>query len=318
MVLRHENRELVFRKENFKYVHQFYECTDSGERFTDTKLDEANIFQVYNQYRAKYGIPFPDEIKEIRKQYGLSASKMSSILGFGDNQYRLYENGDMPSEANGKIIMSIKNPYVFETFILNSQNQISTEEMEKIMERISDLKLKYNENDKRKVLFHGLRRDIFNGFAEQRIGKLKNILLFFLEGTDGVFQTKMNKLLFYADFLCYKRTGRGISGLSYKAIQRGPVPQRWDRIYSFYDDIQQEIVIFPNGIEGCKIITSLSPDKQSFTDYELEVLRDVKQRFISESSNSISELSHSENAWSQYEGTNQLISFNLAFELKAI
>ena len=101
--LRHELSELTFRKEKFQYVHQFYECDETKERFTTTALDEVNVGQVYNQYRAKYGIPFPDEIKRIRQRYGLPASKMSQILGFGDNQYRLYENGDMPSEGHPSV-----------------------------------------------------------------------------------------------------------------------------------------------------------------------------------------------------------------------
>ena len=58
-----EPSTLVFRKETFHYVHQFYECQDSHERFTTSELDEANLAQVYNQYRAKYGIPFPEEIR---------------------------------------------------------------------------------------------------------------------------------------------------------------------------------------------------------------------------------------------------------------
>ncbi|MCD8555331.1 MAG: hypothetical protein LRY59_01565, partial [Bacteroides graminisolvens] len=97
VALQQENSELMFRKEKFQYVHLYYQCEDTKERFTTTEIDELNLSQVYNQYRVKYGIPFPDEIKRIRQMYELSASKMSEILGFGDNQYRLYENGDMPS-----------------------------------------------------------------------------------------------------------------------------------------------------------------------------------------------------------------------------
>lgn len=97
--LKHEVSELTYRKETFKYVHLYYECDETKERFTTTELDEVNIGQIYNQYRAKYGIPFPDEIASLRKQYGLPAIKMSRILGFGDNQFRLYENSDMHSEA---------------------------------------------------------------------------------------------------------------------------------------------------------------------------------------------------------------------------
>lgn len=53
---------------------------------------------------------------------------MSEILGFGENQYRLYENGDMPSEANGKVLMSIMNPEIFLTFVLNAREQFSEDE----------------------------------------------------------------------------------------------------------------------------------------------------------------------------------------------
>ena len=128
-----EPSTLVYRKETFHYVHQFYECQDSHERFTTSELDEANLAQVTNQYRAKYGIPFPDEIKRIRQHYGLPAVKMSEILGFGENQYRLYENGEMPSEANGKVLMSIMNPEIFLAFMLNARGLFSVDEFATII-----------------------------------------------------------------------------------------------------------------------------------------------------------------------------------------
>ena len=36
-----EPSTLVFRKETFHFVHQFYECQDSHERFSTSELDEA-------------------------------------------------------------------------------------------------------------------------------------------------------------------------------------------------------------------------------------------------------------------------------------
>ena len=207
--LRHELSELTFRKEKFQYVHQFYECDETKERFTTTALDEVNVGQVYNQYRAKYGIPFPDEIKRIRQRYGLSASKMSQILGFGDNQYRLYENGDMPSEANGKILMSIQNPHIFESFVTNARNQFEKDEFAKILNKVKSVKTDANDAFIKDYIFNGSRRDIFNGYATQSVSKLKNIILFYIEKYHGVFFTMMNKLLFYTDFYSYKIVGIG-------------------------------------------------------------------------------------------------------------
>lgn len=100
--------------------------------------------QIYNQYRTKYGIPFPDEIRSTRRKYGLSATKMSVILGFGENQYRLYENGDMPSLTNGRILKTIQVPAVFATFVEAAKNLLNTEEYDKIMLCIEELENESN------------------------------------------------------------------------------------------------------------------------------------------------------------------------------
>lgn len=81
--------------------------------WTTTELDEANLFQVYNQYRAKHGIPFPDEIAGLRKHYGISAAKMAQILGFGINQYRMYEDGEVPSISNARTIIAARRKQCF-------------------------------------------------------------------------------------------------------------------------------------------------------------------------------------------------------------
>ena len=152
----------------------------------------------------------------------------------------------------------------------------------------------------------------------QSIDKLKNILLYFIEKGSGVFFTKMNKLLFYTDFLAYRMTGKGMTGLAYKAITHGPVPIRWDRIYSFYDDISQEIVQFNDGRAGTKLTSNLSPDLSVFSDDEKEMLEYVFQRFKKETPTQISETSHQEDAWKQYLNSDKLINFEMAFSLKAI
>ena len=318
VTLCHEISELFFRKEKFQYVHLFYVCDETKERFTTTQLDEVNMGQVYNQYRVKYGIPFPDEIRKIRNRYGLSAAKMSQILGFGDNQYRLYENGDMPSEANGKILMSIMDLRFFESFVNNARNQMGDEEYEKIIGKLMSLQPDKNGNYNKDYLFCNYRRGIYNGYVIQSIDKLKNILLFYIEKFNGVFFTMMNKLLFYTDFYHYKLYGKGMSGLAYKAMKYGPVPVRWDRIYSFFNDIDQEIVRFEQGMEGTRLVSPKAPDMTDFSLDEKRVLEIVFHRFKLNSSSEISETSHAEEAWLKYVETNSLIDYSMAFDLKAL
>lgn len=317
VILQQEDAELIFRKERFQYIYLYYQCEDTEEKFTTTEIDDINLSQVYNQYRIKYGIPFPDEIKHVRKMYELSASKMSEILGFGDNQYRLYENGDMPSEANGKIISSIKEPSIFKVFVENAKHQFDSKEYEKILVKLNRAIEYKKANINEELIFSSYTRGIYNGYAMQSYNKLKNILLHFIKKYNGVFNTKMNKLLFYTDFLSYKTYGYGISGLAYKAIQFGPVPVRWDRVYSMIDDIYPEIVEFSSGNCGTKLCSDLSPDYSDFSKEEIDILDIVFDKFKDTSASDISEISHKENAWKKYYAKNQMIDYNEAFTLLA-
>lgn len=321
MKLVYEKRTSNFRGEEYEFEHTAWLCEDTGEQFTTDESDTASFLQVTNQYRAKYGIPYTDEIISVRKRYGISAAKMSLILGIGVNQYRLYEQGEVPSVSNGRMIRSVMNPKVMLEMVESSRNEMSLTDYEKIVNKVKSViadseayKLGQYES---KWLF-AVPRGAGNGYAQQSIDKLKNILLYFIEKSGGVFFTKMNKLLFYADFVAYRQTGKGITGLAYKAIQHGPVPVRWDRIYSFYDEINQEIVQFSDGRAGTKLVSKLSPDMTEFDEDELKVLEFVCERFKSETPTQISETSHQEEAWKQNIDSDQLINYEMAFTLKAI
>ena len=85
-----------FRKEKYSVHVRYYICEDTGERFTTTDQDTLLFNDLYSQYRIRHGIPFPDEIQAVRERYSLTCSCISKILGFGTNQYALYEKGQMP------------------------------------------------------------------------------------------------------------------------------------------------------------------------------------------------------------------------------
>jgi uncharacterized phage-associated protein len=317
----YEPDTMTFRGEKFDCIYTSYCDDESGESFTTTESDSAWWNQVTNQYRAKYGLPYTDEIIDVRKRYGVSAAKMSQILGIGVNQYRLYEQGEVPSVSNGRMIRSVMNPKVMLEMVESSKNEMSKSEYERIVSKvkavIAESEAYKLEQYETKRLF-SVPRGAENGYAQISIDRLKNILLFFISKGNGVFFTKMNKLLFYADFMAYRVTGKSVSGLAYKAIAHGPVPMRWDRIYSFFDEIDQEIVQFSDGREGTKLVSKLSPDMAEFSDDELKILEYVSQRFKNETPTQISETSHEEEAWKKYKDSDKLISFEMAFTLKAI
>lgn len=316
--------KVIYRPDTVSYRGEEYPCVvtlfqdeDGGEPFTTTESDTVWFNQVTNQYRAKYGIPYTDEIIALREKYGLSATKMSAILGFGVNQYRLYEMGEVPSESNGKLIRSAMNPRTFLDLVNNSRHQLTDREYTKIAARVQEVINQipdwYEERRAVDRIFR-THRGVENGFAPQSTARLKNLLLYIIEQMGEVFQTKMNKVLFYIDFLSYRESGMAISGLAYNAIEFGPVPLRWDRVYSAFDEIVPESRLVHEQ-ESTALTASAEADMTSFTDQERAIIDTVCTKMKGLSAHDISELSHNEPAWQRYLHQEETIPYEEAFSL---
>ena len=134
-----EKATTTYRGEEFEYTRRYYRCDDTGITFTDAETDGWGLDLVYSQYREKYGIPAPEEIKAIREQYGLSAVTMSKILGIGDNQYGLYEGGEMPTKNIGRMIATIKDKNIFNMYVDMAKNQLKEKDYNRIKEKIENV-----------------------------------------------------------------------------------------------------------------------------------------------------------------------------------
>ena len=316
----YEKRTWNFRGEQYEYEHIAWLCEDSGEQFTDDESDTAGFVQVTNQYRAKYGIPYTDEIIAVRQRYGISAAKMSLILGIGINQYRLYEQGEVPSVSNGRMIRSIMNPKVMLEMVESSKNELSVSEYEKIISKVqaiiaSSETYKMEQYETRRIFT--TPRGVDNGYAQLSLNRLKNIMLYILNRCDEVWCTKMNKLLFYTDFMSYRERGMAMTGLSYRAIDFGPVPERWDRVYSEFPEVRQELRQVGDFV-GSVLIASAEADNTMFTDAELKVLDAICTHFGKMTSREISRISHDEEAWLNHHNKHDHIPFDDAYMIKAI
>ena len=315
---------LVFRKEEFPILYHYYLCEDSGEEFTDGTMDNLNVIQAYNQYRTRYNLPFPDEIKEIREQYGVSATKMAEILGFGVNVYRHYESGEVPSISNARLIQVVKDPAEFKKLVVAS-NILTGNAWTNVLKKIEELlssQSDFNVVGLPKYLMTGLkngRANIFTGYRTPSLGRLLEMVVYFTKECKP-WKTKLNKLLFYADFGHYKKTGFSISGAEYIAIQMGPVPLNFSSIFEYAamkDDIEITYQEFQNG--GIGEFFKPHPNREFnsslFEEGELLTMTAIMDRFRDISTADIINLSHEETAWSENFNEKKKISYDYAFKL---
>ena len=70
--------------------------------------------------------------------------------------------------------------------------------------------------------------DVFTGHRPFSFEKLAAMTAYIAHRASSVYKTKVNKLLFYSDFVHYNRTGASISGAKYVHLPYGPVPDRYE------------------------------------------------------------------------------------------
>jgi len=320
-----EAKEITYRKDVFKIVAHFYKCEKDQQEFTTTEADTISLTQVHNQYREKNNIPFPDEIAAIRKQYYLSASKMSEVLGLGANGYSNYENGEIPTPAYGNLISAAAEPHTFMKLLEKAKEHFSDNAFNKAKERVAYLIRSADEN---KNLYAKLNvyseANNFTGYRKLEPAKIANLVTYYIQHSKPDFndKLKLNKQLFFTDFTHYKNYGMSISGLCYRAIKYGPVPSNYDNIYACLENeqlISSQFLKLPNGGAREVFLSEADFDKNIFTEQEKETIETIIERFADISTWDIVDLSHQEKAWKELEAKRELISYqDYAFELKAL
>lgn len=322
MTIVKEWRTMSFRKDEFSVLFHSYKCEDTGEQFEDDAFAQLNYNQLINQYRVKYSIPFPEQIIAIREKYQISAAKMSEILGFGTNVYRQYESGEVPNQSNAKLIQLAEDPNEFKKLI-EYCGTLDTRFVEKVLSTIDHL-LQDNskhifERQMERYFFGTIHPGKTTGYKTPDFRKFSEMVVFFTQKLEP-WKTRLNKLLFYADFNMYKQTGFSISGVPYRAIPMGPVPNNFNSIFEYIaNQGELEIVYkyFADGGAGEQFKTKVQRtfNQELFSPVELRILTSVAERFKNISTNEIIELSHKEKAWIDHQEERKLIDYNYGFEL---
>ncbi|MDE6768472.1 MAG: DUF4065 domain-containing protein [Muribaculaceae bacterium] len=305
-----------FRKEKFSVHVRYYVCEDTDEQFTTTEQDTLQFNDLYGQYRIKHGIPFPEEIKAIRKKYNLNYSQISRILGFGANQYAKYEAGEVPSESNGKMIATIKDKEVLISLLKNSKAVFQPTEYERILTSIVMSEEREDEYSAlHRIIYTDNDRSILNGYGNKSVSKLFDMVRYLVVKHGEVFPTKLNKLMFYSDFCHYRKSGQSISGLQYRALNFGPVPDHYATIYDNVPNLAKRLIEAHDMVSTLLTCSSdnsfeeLSETEKASIDYVIAKLKPL-------SVSKIIEASHQENGWKNHSLDHSYIPYDEAFNLQ--
>ena len=255
-----------YRKEKLSHINVSYRCEDTGELFAPPALEDFNLLRIYNQYRALHNIPFPDEIVKTRTMYGLSRPMMSKILGFGEHQLSRYENdGEVPSESNGRILAAIQNPAVFAVYLNNAKNQISEKDFEKISSHLSKINMGITD------VYKNVVRGKMNGLGELNIRKATQAALCLIDKAGEISAAKFNAMILYADLYAYVKNAKSITGFAYQKNNLQNIEPK--NFISFYGELSSN-AIFACDENGVMSIASIAKNKtfDELSKQETEIL----------------------------------------------
>ncbi|MGE5457444.1 MAG: type II TA system antitoxin MqsA family protein [Methanococcaceae archaeon] len=306
-----EKKEREFRKEKFIVSEHYYKCNNCKQDFTTAELDEIDTLQVYNQYREKYKILFPSQIKSLREKFGLSAPKMSEILGFGINVYKNYEKGEVPNQSNATLLNLVQSPEEFKKVVEIKRGLFEESEYNRLMYNLNSLIENKSEcqSEINTLWNEEAIPNEFTGYSTPSFEKFANMVIFFL--SIAQFKVKLNKLLYYADFLNYKYNGCSISGSKYQAIKMGPIVFRYGSNFDLLQEngyIDTEMVLVMDEYHD-KFIKIKDFDEGVFNKEELDVLYRTYDTLKVFSTEELKEMSHKETGWINENISKGLISY---------
>lgn len=146
--------------------------------------------------------------------------------------------------------------------------------------------------------------------------KLRELILYYArrsEGDETFGKTKLNKLLFYADFDAYLSLGRSITCQEYVKQPRGPVPSRVNSMLSEMEASGDLVLIERQyfGLVQMRPYARREPSLSLFSGPEIALVDQVLTRFWGRSAADVSELSHDFIGWKVY-GMGETIPYETA------
>lgn len=305
--------------ENIEVDAQVLVCADCGEEFYSEELDNATLTYVYDKYRKKHRLLFPEEIKKIREQYGLSQRSFANLLNWGDKTICRYENGSIPDKAHNSLLLFLREPGNMRTYLTENEITLNARQQKQLLETVA--KLERNEA-------HQQGSRIFtsffietpcegNGFKVFDYDKFCAMVLYFAHRNTELLKTKLMKLLNYSDMIFYKENGISISGVRYRHLPYGPVPEKFDSLLDAMeaDHIAHLDISYDNGYEKHQVVPEQEVPKGALSEEEMKVMERVYEKFANFGSVEISNYSHKE---AGYNATKQgdIISYSYAKEIE--
>jgi len=309
--------ENIFKGKRVQYPARYEYCSNTDEFLTYDDTLDTNDISFKNAYRKVVGLLTSDEIISIRNKYGVSQKDFSKILGWGSSTITRYENHQVQDTVHDDVLRKVgRDPKWFIELLERDRAEISNKAYEKYLNKAREIYYA-NSNCYLKDSIEAYYTKFENipemtGNTDLDLDKVVEVINYLALNVPMIHKVKLMKMLWYSDFLHYKRENTSITGFAYNALPMGAVPEGHKTLVLldgvFYDEVPYDDYV------GYKFKPAPDFKIKLLSESEISTIDEVIRNFKDYKTKDIVNRMHEEEAYKK-TGENQLISYKYAGSL---
>ena len=258
----------TIKGETYTYTGKVAKCKECNSDIFVNSINDYNLKALYDVYREENGIISLEKVLGICEKYNISKRPLSLLLGWGEQTYSRYCNGDIPSKQYSDILNKIyESPVFYSELLENNKEKLPSEIAYKKSKEAVD--------------------KILEGYLNNE-SKINRVINYILNRCGDITPLALQKSLYYVQGFYYAFNDKFLFEEDCQAWAHGPVyPEVYFKYKHFkFDPIESKIEV----------------SDTIFTSSELIIIENVVKHFCCYSGKVLEKFTHSEYPWLKTRG----------------
>lgn len=270
----------TIKGETYNYIGKIAYCIDCESEIYVDEVNDFNLKALYDEYRKKNDIISLEEILKICSKYGIGKRPLSLLLGWGEQTFSRYCDGDIPTKQYSDILKKIyEDPCFYNQILEENKNNFKTEVAYKKSKMTVEKLIGKDSNEK---------------------SKINMVIEYLLKQCEDITPLALQKSLYYVQGFYYAFYNKFLFAEDCQAWVHGPV---YPDVYYRYKDYKFD-----------PIECNAEFDDSVFISSEIAILDSVAKNLSCYSGKVLEKFTHSELPWlsargdlTETESSNQII-----------
>lgn len=258
----------TIKGEVYSYTGQIASCIDCASEMYVDEIQDLNLKALYDEYRKKNDIISLEKILQIGPRYGIGKRPLSLLLGWGEQTFSRYCDGDIPTRQYSDILKRVyEDPWFYHQILEENKSSLKTEATYKKSKMAVEKLIGTDTNTK---------------------SKINLVIEYLLNQCEDITPLALQKSLYYVQGFYYAFYHKFLFAEDCQAWAHGPV---YPEVYYRYKDYKFD-----------PIERKATMDDSLFLSSEIAILNSVVKNLSCYSGKVLEQFTHSELPWLSARG----------------